>query len=220
MASVDNKPMNIFKGWDNHIDRIKQSWLDIVMEDDIVLLGGDLSWAMTLQNAMLDLDFVADLPGYKILIRGNHDYWWKSISILRSILKHKVYALQNDSIRIGNYCICGTRGWTVPEKHQGESDLKIYNREIERLKLSLQSMQKIKHDSDKIISMAHYPPFNSKLQSTPFTDLYNQYSVSKVIYGHLHGNNIKVPRVHIVGSTEFYLTSCDQVGHKLVLIDG
>lgn len=211
--------MDIFKGWDNHIDRIRQSWLESVGEDDIVLLGGDLSWAMTLENASADLDFVAGLPGHKVLIRGNHDYWWKSISGLRAKLADKVYALQNDSIKIGKYVICGTRGWTVPEKHQSEQDLKIYNREIERLKLSLQSMQAIVSESDTIISMAHYPPFNSQLASTPFTDLYNQYNVKKVIYGHLHGKNVKVPHVVTIGETSFYLTSCDQINHSVVQID-
>ena len=218
LSSLDNKPMDVFKGWDNHIDRIQQSWLQMVGEDDIVLIGGDLSWAMTLPNAIPDLEFVASLPGHKVLIKGNHDYWWKSITTLRAALKPKVYALQNDSLRIGNFVICGTRGWTVPEKHQTEQDKKIYNREIERLKLSLQNMQTLKQDGDTVISMAHYPPFNSLLKSTPFTDLYNQYGVSKVIYGHLHGKNIRVPKVLQINITQFYLTSCDLVDHQLVSI--
>ncbi|MDR1138659.1 MAG: metallophosphoesterase [Clostridiales bacterium] len=220
MSNSVNKPMDIFKGWDNHIDRIKQSWMQSVTDQDIVLLGGDLSWAMTLHNAMPDIQFLDTLPGHKVLIRGNHDYWWKSISVLRQSLPSNMYALQNDSIRIGDYIICGTRGWIVPERHQGEPDIKIYNREIERLKLSLHSMAAMRTPECKVISMAHYPPFNSLVKSTPFTDLYNEYNICKVIYGHLHGKNIRMPLIVTVGKTQFYLTSCDLVGYQLVLIDG
>ncbi|MDR3022352.1 MAG: metallophosphoesterase [Clostridiales bacterium] len=219
MSSAVNKPMDIFKGWDNHINRIVQSWLQTVCDDDIVLLGGDLSWAIDLQNAMPDINFLADLPGHKVLIRGNHDYWWKSITTLRQSLPSKMYALQNDSVMIGNYLICGTRGWTVPERHQGAHDKKIYNREVERLKLSLQNMQSKRQVGQFVIAMAHYPPFNSLIKATPFTDLYNQYGVSKVIYGHLHGKAITTPAIVTINNTQFYLTSCDTVGHKVVLVD-
>lgn len=187
-------------------------------DDDIVLLSGDLSWAMTMEDAIPDLEFLASLPGNKVILRGNHDYWWKSISALRSILPTKFFAVQNDCIRIGNYLICGTRGWTVPQRHKGEEDKKIYNREVERLKLSLNTLQKMRQPDDKVIAMAHYPPFDTNLHTTPFCDLYKEYDVSKVVYGHLHGKDVKMPRVVNILSVEYYLTSCDLVEHSMVQI--
>jgi predicted phosphohydrolase len=219
LSSDNNKPMDIFLGWDNHINRIRQSWQNLVKDQDIVLLSGDLSWAIDLQNAVADLDFLTNLPGYKVLLRGNHDYWWKSITALRAILSPKIFALQNDCIRIDKFIFCGTRGWTNQEKRITQDDKKIYSREIERLKLSLASMQKIRQQDDIVIALAHYPPFSATFKSTPFTDLYNQYKIKKVVYGHLHGKNVSVNPIIKIGDCKFYITSCDQVNHELVLIE-
>lgn len=219
LASVVNKPMDIFKGWDNHIQKILQDWQARVTNDDVVLLSGDLSWAMEYKNAIDDISLIGDLNGKKIIIKGNHDYWWKSISNLRQNLPLGMYALQNDTIRLGNLLVCGTRGWT--QNSTKEEDKKIYNREVERLKLSLQSLKKQVNPADTIIAMAHYPPYNANQNhytSSPFTKLYTEYDIKTVVYGHLHGTHNKTPLNIKIDDTNYLLTSCDLVGHKLIEI--
>ena len=166
-----DKPMDIFgASWENYTQTIKENWSQTVNEDDIVLLAGDLSWAMTLQDALKDLDYIAALKGKKIIIKGNHDYWWSSISRLREALPQNVYALQNDSIKIGNYVICGTRGWTCPEgDNLSEQDRKIYDREALRLEMSLNNLSKIRGEGDIAIALMHFPPFNSRREQSLFT---------------------------------------------------
>lgn len=215
-----DKPMDIFgESWEGYIEAIKQDWLSKVKEDDIVLLAGDLSWAMTQEEAQKDIDFVASLSGNKVIIKGNHDYWWKSISRLRDILPPKFYALQNDSVKIGNIVICGTRGWTCPEGNNlTPQDRKIYEREALRLEMSLKGMERLKNEGDTAIGLMHFPPFNSKRDNSPFTDLFYKYGVGSVVYGHLHGGASRVDKLVVLNGVKYYLTSCDIVGNKLVKI--
>ena len=137
-----NKPMNIFGPvWDNYLETIKSDWQKKVKKNDIVLIPGDISWAMKLEDAILDLKYISQIGvGTKIIIRGNHDYWWSAIGRVRSVLTDDMIALQNDSVKIGKYVFCGSRGWTVPEyNHKTENDEKIFNREVFRLELSLKN---------------------------------------------------------------------------------
>lgn len=213
------KPMEIFgKKWDNYLDKIKTDWQGKVNDDDIVLIAGDISWAMKLEEAEKDLAFFSCLRGKKVIIRGNHDYWWQSISKVRDALPKGVYAIQNDAIKIDNFIFAGTRGWTVPEKtFQTEEDKKIYDRELIRLEMALKSAQSLKKGDEEIIALIHYPPFNSKLQESDFTNLFTKYDVKKVVFGHLHGQyNNKT--INIVDSVTYYLTSCDQIDNKLIEI--
>lgn len=216
------KPMDIFgASWDNYLDLIKQDWDEKVSDDDIVLMSGDMSWALKLEEATKDLEYVSSLKGKKIIIRGNHDYWWKSISALRRELPKDIYPLQNDAVKIENYIICGTRGWTVPEKNkqQSQDDKKIYDRELIRLDLSLACAEKFKTGSeDKLICMLHYPPFNSSLEASDFTKVLEKYNVDKVIYGHLHGNNCRSVNFVNINGIDYFLTSCDKIKNKLVQI--
>ena len=159
--------MDIFGGnWENHAEKFVKNWNDVISKEDIVLVAGDISWAMKLEEARIDLSKLGELNGTKIIIKGNHEYWWKSISSVRSILPEYVLALQNDSLKIGKYIFCGTRGWSVaePNKPYSEDDEKIYKRELERLKLTLKSMQVQREEGDTIVAMIHFPPFNSKLE--------------------------------------------------------
>ena len=132
------KPMDIFgEKWDGYLEKIERNWQSIVTDDDVVLISGDISWAMKLEDAVNDLQFIAKLKGKKILIKGNHDYWWQGINKVRNCLPANVYALQNDSVKLGNYVFCGSRGWTVEGANDfTEQDLKIYRRESERFKLA------------------------------------------------------------------------------------
>ena len=144
-----NKPMDVFGGnWENYLDKIKEDWADKVSDDDIVLIAGDISWAMKLEETKADFEFLGALKGKKIIIRGNHDYWWASISNVRSVLPANVFAIQNDAIKFDDVIICGTRGWTVPENDfETAQDEKIYKRELIRLELTLKSAKKLQKNA-------------------------------------------------------------------------
>lgn len=219
--SVNNpKPMDIFGvQWEGYVDKIFNDWKDKVNDDDIVLLPGDFSWAMKIEDAKADFELLRPLPGIKIFIRGNHDYWWPSIKNLRKELPEKMYAIQNDAMKIGNYIICGTRGWTVPEPNVTASaeDEKIFKREVIRLELSLQAAKVLQKNGEKIICMMHYPPCNFHREESEFTRLIETYGVDAVVFGHLHGYK-KVTTQFVLNEISYYLTSCDMVENKLVEI--
>lgn len=220
--SVNNpKPMNIFGPvWDNYLETIEKDWAEKVNDDDIVLLSGDLSWAMHLQDAVGDINYIGALKGRKVIIRGNHDYWWKSISAVRSLLPCGTYAVQNDAVRIDDNVICGSRLWTTPEngKVRSAEDKVIYDREALRLAMSLDNARKIMREGDRLFVMVHYPPFNSTFAPTVFTEKIAEYSPCAVVYGHLHGTASRVNRKLVIGGVPYFLTSCDLVGNKLVKI--
>lgn len=221
LAISENKPMDVFGGnWVDYIDKIKQDWTDKVTDDDLVLIGGDISWAMKLEDAVSDFNTLKGLRGKKIFIKGNHDYWWSSISKLRDSLPDGFYALQNDCIKFDNVIICGSRLWSVPGSPDfTEQDNKLYLREGERLKLSFKSVEKIREENDKVIALIHFPPFNVKRESTMFTDIFEQNKVDAVVYGHLHGKNVRADKLVNKNGIKYYLTSCDQVDNKLVEIN-
>lgn len=212
--SINNpKPMSIFGPvWENYVQDIVTDWKNKVSEDDIVLLAGDFSWAMKLIDAKKDIDFVAEMPGKKIIIRGNHDYWWNGIGKVRSILPENFFAIQNDAIKFGNTIFCGTRGWTF-------DDEKILNKEIIRLEMLLQKAKKMQTNGEKIIFMIHFPPFERNYNDSVFTKLFEKYEVDCVIFGHLHGTQYKdYNKVLIKNEITYYLTSCDLLKNKLIEI--
>lgn len=216
------KPMDVFGGaWENYLEEIKTDWNQKVSNEDIVLMAGDMSWALKLEEATKDLEYLESLNGKKIIVRGNHDYWWKSISALRKELPKSIYPLQNDAIKHENYIFCGTRGWNLPEpnKPYTEEDEKLYKREAIRLELSLMSAKALKtKENDKIICLIHYPPFNSKLDENEFTKLLQKYDVNKVVYGHLHGKNSRAINYININGIDYFLTSCDKLNNKLIQI--
>ncbi|WP_420595939.1 metallophosphoesterase [Deinococcus sp.] len=189
LAFATPKPMTVFgPQWAGHPQAIFEQWREVVREDDLVLLPGDLSWAMKLPEALQDLSHVAELPGTKVLLRGNHDYWWPTISRLRSALPPGMFAVQNDALRFGDVVVCGTRGWLTPGSEAfGPEDAKIYFREAERLRLSLQAARKLSGERTHTILMLHYPPTGTQFAPTLFTDLIDEYRPDQVLYGHLHG---------------------------------
>lgn len=220
-STVVEKPMDVFGGtWLNYEEEIEKNWKKQVGKNDIVLIAGDMSWGMKLQEALPDLEKIAKWKGKKVMIKGNHEYWWQSISAVREALPEGMFAIQNDSISVGNYIFCGTRGWTVPERKrlQRPEDEKIYKREIERMKLALEHMQKNRKAGQKAVVMIHYPPTNSMLDDSDFTKLFEMYKVDSVIFGHLHGKNIRKIEKFTKNGIKYFLTSCDQVNNKLVRI--
>lgn len=220
ISTNTNKPMDIFGGnWVGYLDKIKEDWLSKVSNDDLVLIGGDISWAMSIEDAKKDVYSLMHLPGKKIMIKGNHDYWWSGIGKVRDMLPENFYALQNDSIKFDNVVICGSRCWSVPGSPDfTEQDNKLYLRETERLRLSFKTAEKLKNEGDKLIALIHYPPFNVHRENTNFTDIFEKNGVDSVIYGHLHGKNVRADKLVVKNGIKYYLTSCDQVENKLTEI--
>lgn len=189
LSHLGEKPMEVFgPEWENHPQRIKENWNRVVSDDDLVIVPGDISWAMRLGEAEEDINWLAALKGQKLLVRGNHDYWWSAIGSVRRILPPGVYALQNDCFRWGRWTICGTRGWIFPgdENFAAEHDQKIYLREIHRLQLSLESSKLQPATGADIICALHYPPFNRIIESSGFSELMEKWAVKICVYGHVH----------------------------------
>lgn len=221
--SVNNpKPMDIFgPAWENYVDKIFADWKSKVGEEDIVLLAGDFSWAMKLEDSVADFEMLSNLPGKKVIIRGNHDYWWKSISAVRKILPPNFYAIQNDAIKFENVIICGTRLWNLPDdkKKFTEEDDKIYKRELIRLRMTLENAKTLQTGKgDKIVCMLHYPPYTNKEEDNEITAMMEEFGVTAVVYGHIHAYTKQNLLLEKNGVT-YYLTSCDLVGNKLISID-
>ena len=217
--SVNNpKPMDIFgPAWDDYVENVFADWKEKVSDEDVVLMAGDFSWAMKLEEAVEDFNLLKDLPGKKIIIRGNHDFWWSSISAVRKILPKNFFAIQNDAIKIENSIFCGTRGWILPDENFSVENKKIFDREVLRLEMTLKKAQSLRENNEKVYCMMHYPPMYYKKDNL-FSQLLEKYNVSKVIYGHLHAK--KNPELfYVKNGIEYFLTSCDLVKHKLVLID-
>ena len=221
ISTNTDKPMDIFGGnWVGYLDKIKADWNEKVTDDDLVLIGGDISWAMDIADAKKDIETLEILKGKKIFIKGNHDYWWSGIGKVRDMMPEGFYALQNDSIRFDGVVICGSRCWSVPGAPDfKEQDMKIYLRETERLKLSLSAAQKLKQEGDKLIALVHFPPFNVRRENSLFTDIFEQNGVDSVIYGHLHGKSVRSDKLVVKNGIKYYLTSCDQVENKLQEIE-
>ena len=218
----NSKPMDIFGPvWHDYLDKIIEDWNSKVSDDDVVILAGDYSWAMKLNEVEADFEFLNGLKGKKIIIRGNHDYWWSSVSKVRDLLPPNTYALQNDAIKIGEYIFCGNRGWLIPEgKYNTDENQKIYAREIIRAELSLKAATKLKTCNEKIVFITHYPPFNNKAEPSEYTRLIERYYVDIVVFGHLHGYVNPKMLYNEINGVKYYLTSCDAVKNKLVEIKG
>ena len=181
-----NKPMDVFGDhWKDHVAQIFSNWRERVGDEDVVLIPGDLTWAMQLSDAVPDLVAIGALPGRKLISKGNHDYWWKSSSKLEARYPGMRF-LKNDFDTYGDWAVCGTRGWLCPNDVRfTEQDKKIYEREQVRLRLSLDAA--MRKGAEKIILMMHYPPMNDKKEDSAFTEIFKEYPIRKVVYGHLHG---------------------------------
>ncbi len=227
LSSSGEKPMDRFGShWFRHWERLEKSWRESITEDDLVLLPGDHSWALKLEEAVPDLEFIASLPGHKVLIRGNHDYWWQSLSKVRKRFP-SLHFLQNDAIRLGPAAICGTRGWDLPGKDGfgDPQDQTIYLRELERFKLGLAALDP---EAPCRIAMLHYPPLFSYRKSSAFTQLMEEHHIDICVFGHLHrsagiskeseGGRGQAPLQGLVGGIRYYLVSCDMVDFRPVFI--
>ena len=219
LSMFRNKPMDKFgDNWKNHNEKIKFNWQKTVNENDTVIIAGDVSWAMNIEEVTPDFEFIKGLNGNKIIFQGNHDYWWNSNSKVRKSFPEFTF-VKNDFAIYENYAICGSRGWVCPNDTMfSESDEKLYKREIIRVGLSIESAIK-KGYKDNIILVLHYPPVNDKKEYSEFIKLIEYYNIKNVIYGHLHGeNSFKNILNGKYNDVNYFLTSSDFVDFSPVKI--
>lgn len=217
--SSKKKPMDIFgDNWINHEEKIIENWKKNICQDDLVLIAGDISWALKLKEAKYDLEKIDKLPGKKVISKGNHDYWWVSLNKLNTLELETLFFIQNTSYIYNNIAITGTRGWFSKDSEGfDENDLKVYNREIHRLKLSLES---VADEVDEKVVMLHYPPFDLNLQPNDFHEIMLENKVETCIYGHLHSDGHKFAREGIIDGIEYHCISSDYLDFKPKLIKG
>ena len=216
------KPMDIFgDNWRNHEQKIKDDWIKKVTNKDLVLLPGDFSWAIDLEETYKDFEYLNSLSGKKIMLKGNHDYWWNSLKKLNEYMEKNQFKdisfLYNNSYEFEENIIVGTRGWVLNSNE--EEDKKILNRELLRLELSItDGIKKYGEDKDIIVCM-HYPPTNKNLlEKSEFMKIMQKYNVKKCIYGHLHGESHSEAVEGNIGKIELKLVSADYLNFKLTKI--
>ncbi len=185
---VPDKPMDIFNGWENYQALLEENWRRRITEEDTIVLAGDISWGMTLEEAKADFAFLQNLPGQKIILKGNHDYWWNSMKKMTGFFEangfDSLHILHNNCYAYENYGICGTRGWV---NMPGESaDAKVLAREQQRLRVSLEAAAK---QNLKPIVFLHYPPIFWSNRNEPMLNLLAEFGVEDCYYGHLHGKS-------------------------------
>lgn len=220
--SVD-KPMDVFgPRWANYMDKLKENWCSAVGEDDYVVVPGDISWATYLDQVYEDFRFIHELPGKKIISKGNHDYWWTTRSKMERYVSENGFSsisfMHNNSFSIEGVTICGTRGWEIPgETGFSAEDERIYQRELQRLELSL---QRGKSDissnpafaDNVIVAALHYPPYDSRGEYSGFIDIMKKYDVQLCIYGHLHGDACRDAVEGMLDGIMFRLVAADHLG--------
>ncbi|MEQ8154587.1 MAG: metallophosphoesterase [Clostridiaceae bacterium] len=217
LSFTADKPMGIFgEKWEGHEEKIKENWIRNINPEDTVLIAGDISWSMKHDESMEDLGWISSLPGRKIIVKGNHDYWWGSITKLNSLFENMNF-MQNNFFTYEDWAICGSRGWICPGSDKFTlKDGKIYNRELNRFRLSLDAAKKAGYE--KFICMMHYPPTNEKLAPSGFVDLFKEYGVTRVVYGHLHGPALANVLNGENDGIEYIMTSCDYIDFNPVKI--
>lgn len=218
-----NKPMDIFgKTWENYVSRLRENWQNTIKPEDTVVLGGDFSWATYLDETKEDFKYICSLPGRKILLKGNHDYWWTTMNKMRNFLKENGFSniefLHNNYYIKDDFAICGTRGWSVPTGNtRSEEDEKIYSRELCRLETSLKEAKGA--GAKRIAVFLHYPPLLKDFRKNPMTELLNEYNVGRCYFGHIHKNGSQNALCGACGGVEYRLCSCDYLGFAPILVE-
>ena len=216
--------MDIFgDNWTKHEEKIKKDWNEKVKEEDLVVLPGDFSWATYIEDTIPDFEYLNSLPGKKIMLKGNHDYWWTTVTSMRKFLKENNFQnidfLYNNSFEYENKILCGTRGWSLVDE---EIDEKLINRELGRLELSLQDGAKKAGENKEIIVFMHYPPITKNKilseEEMKFIELMKKYNVKRCYYGHLHGNSIYDAVEGKIQGIELKLVSADGLDFKLIKV--
>lgn len=212
------KPMDVFGGaWIGYMDKLRDG-LSVIGPEDTTVLLGDLSWALDLQSSSADFSWINEIPGRKIIIKGNHDYWWSTAAKFYKFCRENEFTdqwiLNNNHYEYGNYAICGTRGWFYEEERSGEHDEKVFKRELMRLEASLKSAG----DLQKIVFL-HYPPKYKGYECKEIIDLMKQYGVRRCFYGHLHGASHGLALEGQWDGIEYHLVSADKLGFRPFLVN-
>ena len=211
LSLAGDKPMDKFgESWKNHSEKLREGF-STLGEDDLTVLCGDLSWAMNMQEAETDFRFIHELPGKKLILKGNHDYWWSTATKAYKFFGEQGFdsleILHNNAVLWNDVALCGTRGWFYEEDHGTEHDRKMMLREIQRLETSL----KAGGEREKIVFL-HYPPVFRNYRCEEILRLMQEYEVRRCYYGHIHGRGIPLAYNGWIGCTEFRLVSADAVG--------
>lgn len=217
------KPMDIYGSrWFNHVERLRENWCAEINEQDTIIIAGDISWGLKLDEAKYDLDWVDSLPGHKVIFKGNHDLWWSGINKLNKMYESITF-IQNDCYVAEGVVICGTRGWLTPDNEDfSEEDEKIYKRELLRLENSLVKAMEVTNNETvehELLGVLHFPPVSKLNAYSGFQRLFEEYGVKRVIYGHVHGedgfrNAIKGAHYN----TDYQLVSLDYLNCRPVKI--
>lgn len=207
------KPMDIFGGsWVGYMEKLKEGFSCVQQEDTTVLMG-DLSWALDLQEARNDFAWINKIPGRKIILKGNHDYWWSTASKFYKFCEENGFSnqfvLNNNHYEHDGWAICGTRGWFFEEERSNQQDEKVFRRELLRLETSLQSAG----DLPKLVFL-HYPPRYKGYTCEPILELLEKYDVRKCFYGHLHGASHGLAMEGIWDGIEYQLLSADRINFQ------
>lgn len=213
-----DKPMDVFSGWDNYVSRLENNWKKVVTEQDTVVIPGDISWAMKLEECYNDFSFIDSLPGKKIFLKGNHDYWWATKRKIDMYLDENEFntisVLFNNSYLIDGISVCGTRGWFL--ESESDNDVKVLNRELGRLRASLEAGIKA---GGKPVVFLHYPPVYAMQECKEIMDILLDYDVKECYYGHIHGSsNIKNAAEGLYKGINFHLISCDRLKFMPVMV--
>lgn len=220
LSFSQDKPMDIFgDNWENHAEKIKNNWLNKVKQSDYVIIPGDFSWAMYLEETKKDFEYLNNLPGTKILLRGNHDYWWNTVTKMDKFLNENgfdnISFLYNNSYLVENKIIVGTRGWNVLDT---ENDSKMIKRENARLEISINDGIEKYGEDREIIAFMHYPPINKSdtmENETEFVKTFKKYNIKRCYYGHLHGIAHKDAIEGNIHGIEYKLISSDYLNFDL-----
>ena len=212
------KPMDIFGGaWVGYMDKLKEG-MSVITEEDTVVLLGDLSWSLDLANAKADFAWINEIPGRKIILKGNHDYWWSTVSKFDKFCKENgftdLHILNNNCFEYDGWAICGTRGWFFEEERSGQHDEKVFKRELIRLETSL----KAAGEKPKMVFL-HYPPRYKGYECWEILDLLEKYEVRRCFYGHLHGGSHKLAMEGQWDGVEFRLVAADYLNFKPYLVN-
>lgn len=220
LSSGTDKPMDIFgDNWQNHEEKIAKDWKEKVTEDDLVVIPGDFSWAMDLKETFLSFEYLSKLPGKKLLLKGNHDYWWSTLTKMRNYLEENNFKnidfIQNNFYEYEDVIITGTHGWIIDDV---EDNKRLIAREQTRLKLELEAIKEKYGESKEVIVFMHYPPYikeNNKYIN-PFSEIFEDYKIKTVYYGHLHGSQAYAGIEDFeVNGTTYKLISADYLDFKL-----
>lgn len=212
-----DKPMDVFGGaWNGYVDKLREG-LAVIGADDTTVLAGDLSWGMDLGQAREDFRFIAQIPGRKIILKGNHDYWWSTAAKFDRFCRENgfenLFLLHNNAYEYADYALCGTRGWFYEEERQGTHDETVFRRELMRLEASLKAAKR-----EKKLCFLHYPPLYQNYRCPEILQFLHQFGVERCYYGHLHGASHKLAMEGNRDGIEYFLVSADYVNFKPVKV--